>query len=154
MVYEHKHPMEIKYDNGTLTLKLPAEWRRNKTLFGLLTHSTHWKWDSRIGTYRAPAHQFTTLLEEFKSLRLQCVQNITSNFSDFKLISSNLELRDYQEEAFQQWMKRGQRGVVVLPTGAGKTRLALHTIKMIQRNTLILVPTRVLLYQWIEEIQN
>ncbi len=43
---------------------------------------------------------------------------------------------------------------MVLPTGAGKTRLAIAAIARTKRPSLALVPTRVLLAQWVREISS
>ncbi|KAB8143873.1 DEAD/DEAH box helicase [Chloroflexia bacterium SDU3-3] len=56
--------------------------------------------------------------------------------------------RAYQEEALAAWLGRNGQGVVVLPTGAGKTVLALMAIEKLKLQTLIVVPTIELLYQW------
>jgi superfamily II DNA or RNA helicase len=45
-----------------------------------------------------------------------------------------------------------RRGIVVLPTGSGKTRLAIAAMARTKLATLCMVPTRVLLEQWIREI--
>lgn len=62
------------------------------------------------------------------------------------------ELRWYQREALSAWIAGGKRGVVVLPTGAGKTILAAAAIAACRVSTLCLVPTRVLLDQWAKVI--
>jgi superfamily II DNA or RNA helicase len=56
--------------------------------------------------------------------------------------------RVYQEEALAAWNRQGGRGVVVLPTGAGKTVLALMAAAQLQARTLVVVPTIDLLQQW------
>lgn len=56
--------------------------------------------------------------------------------------------RPYQEDALAAWLDAGARGVVVLPTGAGKTFLALMAIERMKLRTLVVVPTIELLYQW------
>lgn len=58
------------------------------------------------------------------------------------------ELRWYQREAIAQWIAADRRGVIALPTGAGKTITAIAAIAELGVATLILVPTRVLLDQW------
>ncbi len=63
-------------------------------------------------------------------------------------ISSSFKLREYQELALKTWTNGGSRGVVVLPTGAGKTILAVKAIEKLQCSTLVLVPTIVLVEQW------
>lgn len=56
--------------------------------------------------------------------------------------------RPYQEDALAAWLSAGGRGVVVLPTGAGKTVLALMAIAKLGLRALVVVPTIELLYQW------
>jgi len=57
-------------------------------------------------------------------------------------------LRWYQEEALAHWQAAGARGVIALPTGAGKTLVALAAIARLGVAALCLVPTRLLLDQW------
>jgi superfamily II DNA or RNA helicase len=56
--------------------------------------------------------------------------------------------RPYQDDALASWLAAEGRGVVILPTGAGKTVLALMAIERLKQRTLIVVPTIELLYQW------
>lgn len=58
------------------------------------------------------------------------------------------EPRPYQAEAIESWLNHEGRGVVVLPTGAGKTVVALMALARLKLRTLIVVPTIELLYQW------
>jgi superfamily II DNA or RNA helicase len=65
----------------------------------------------------------------------------------------DMVLRDYQEEALRRWEGTRHRGVVVLPTGSGKTILALEAIRRCGHTTLIVVPTLDLLSQWREALE-
>lgn len=56
--------------------------------------------------------------------------------------------RSYQQEALAAWEQADGRAVVVLPTGAGKTVLALMALTRLRLRTLIVVPTIELLHQW------
>ena len=56
--------------------------------------------------------------------------------------------RSYQADALAAWLAAGGRGVVVLPTGAGKTFLAVLAVDALRLWTLVLVPTLDLLAQW------
>jgi superfamily II DNA or RNA helicase len=58
--------------------------------------------------------------------------------------------RKYQQEALTAWVEAGGRGVVVLPTGAGKTVLALMAVARSGLRPLVVVPTIELLKQWTE----
>lgn len=56
--------------------------------------------------------------------------------------------RDYQSSAVDAWLRAGARGMVVLPTGAGKTVIALVALARLAVRTLVIVPTIELLRQW------
>lgn len=56
--------------------------------------------------------------------------------------------RPYQQEALAKWQEAGNCGVVVLPTGAGKTFVAATAIHATGQWTLAVVPTIDLLQQW------
>lgn len=56
--------------------------------------------------------------------------------------------RPYQEEAIDALARHGGRGLVVLPTGAGKTVVALALAARLGVRTLVVVPTIDLLTQW------
>ncbi len=61
---------------------------------------------------------------------------------------TEIQLYDYQQQAVAAWRQADQRGIVVLPTGAGKTVVAIEAIKATSRPTLIVAPTLDLLSQW------
>ena len=63
-------------------------------------------------------------------------------------------LRDYQEEALRRWFGAKCRGVVVLPTGSGKTIVALEAIRRLGLTTLVVVPTIDLLSQWRDALKG
>jgi superfamily II DNA or RNA helicase len=56
--------------------------------------------------------------------------------------------RSYQREAVDAWLRARGRGIVVLPTGAGKTVVAYHAMAQLGVCTLVVVPTIELLRQW------
>ena len=58
----------------------------------------------------------------------------------------------HQTEGLDAWWKAGGRGVVVLPTGTGKTHLANLCIERARRPALIVTPTIDLLNQWYDEL--
>lgn len=60
----------------------------------------------------------------------------------------DLTPRPYQVGAVDAWLRNGARGIVVLPTGAGKTVVAYNAIARLSVRTLIVVPTIELLRQW------
>ena len=61
-------------------------------------------------------------------------------------------LRAWQKEALGLWKGAGNKGIVEVVTGAGKTIFALSCIREIgAETTLVIVPTVALLDQWWEE---
>jgi superfamily II DNA or RNA helicase len=62
--------------------------------------------------------------------------------------------RDYQREALHRWQAANGRGTVVLPTGTGKTLIALLAIRDHARGTLVIAPTRALLSQWFIQLSD
>ncbi|MDQ2687737.1 MAG: DEAD/DEAH box helicase, partial [Armatimonadota bacterium] len=70
----------------------------------------------------------------------------------FDLPPLSITPRPYQKEALTAWGKAHGRGIVILPTGAGKTVVALMTMEAMKVNTLVVVPTIDLLHQWHDTI--
>lgn len=102
-------------------------------------------WDPRVGSHRAAAFR----LEEIAArLRRMDVAFTAARGPERRPHLVGPELRPYQQAALLAWDGAGRRGLVVLPTGAGKTRVALAAIARTGAKTLCLVPTRALLYQW------
>ncbi|HVU70492.1 MAG TPA: DEAD/DEAH box helicase family protein [Ktedonobacteraceae bacterium] len=55
---------------------------------------------------------------------------------------------EYQTEALNAWQKAGARGSIVLPTGAGKSYVAIKAIHQLNRSAVVVAPTIDLLHQW------
>lgn len=69
--------------------------------------------------------------------------------------SSRPPLRAWQQGALDAWRQAGDRGIVEVVTGGGKTILALACVAALKpATTLIVVPTLALLDQWWEEVAN
>ena len=60
----------------------------------------------------------------------------------------SIDPRPYQQEALAHWLAAGSAGVVILPTGAGKTFVAAMAMHETRLWTLVVVPTLDLLQQW------
>lgn len=115
--------------------------------------SAHFLWDPRSHGYRAPAYRYPDVLAELRGFGLAVDDQLAARVAE-PLALRRPSLRCYQERALEAWEMSGRRGIVVLPTGAGKTHVALAAIASAGRSALVIVPTRVLLAQWVERVQK
>jgi superfamily II DNA or RNA helicase len=108
--------------------------------------------DARDGNLRAPAAALRSIEE--RAARTGIAIGLEGARHDRSLHGPPTpELRGYQSAALAAWEVAGRSGVIVLPTGAGKTRVAIAAIARTRRPTLCVVPTRVLLNQWAQALE-
>jgi superfamily II DNA or RNA helicase len=135
-------PFRLTFQGGTLRLEGPPD----------LALPPYCKWDPRDAVHRAPASAYAPLL---RALHKDGVE-ITDEARRYTTLSlAPLGRRTpfpYQQEALDAWARHRHRGVVVLPTGSGKTFVATLAILGRQRSTLVVVPTLDLMNQWYEEL--
>ena len=131
---------ELAFDLGTLTLSggsdaLPEE------LAAFFTA------DPRSGTLRARACDYAEIFLRMRKNGADFIDR-ARDFSPLELPDPGLKLRPHQQRALAAWQAAGFRGVAAMPTGSGKTILAVAAIHRMQRPALVLVPTIDLLTQW------
>ena len=133
-------PVELLFDRGTLLLKnLPTALRQ---IFSQL------KWDERVLSYRAPANNYYEIALYLHKEGIPFLDKAKEFEPTSFDLSQKIIPRNYQQEALDHWIQSGKRGVVTLPTGAGKTMLAMLCISKTSRPTLVHVPTIDLMQQW------
>ncbi len=110
------------------------------------------KWSDDLKAYASPAYKYWDVLNYFKQAGIE-VDDRVLDLIPFPLIRDKLVLREYQERALKSWMVR-RRGIVVLPTGAGKTAVGIKAISTLRVSSLVVVPTLELLSQWAERIKD
>ena len=64
------------------------------------------------------------------------------------------ELREDQRDALGAWERAGGRGQIIMPTGTGKTVVALAAMARCSVATLVVAPIRDLMYQWHRRIRQ
>lgn len=105
-------------------------------------------WDRRVGAWRAPADRYRTLLTALHRSGIEHADE-ARRYEELELESVLLrEPFPHQAEAVDAWWDGGRRGVVVLPTGAGKTYVAQMIIERLARSALVVTPTLDLMQQW------
>ncbi len=107
--------------------------------------------------FHARIMDYYTIHQFLQNKGYPVITHFTLNFSLPGEVTDSLQLdmvlREYQEEALRRWEGSKCRGVVVLPTGSGKTIVALEAIRKLAEKTLIVVPTLDLVSQWREDLQ-
>jgi len=102
--------------------------------------------------WRCPAVHYKSIRPWLKE---QGIRNTIPRWKDLALtLCDEREPHAYQSEALEAWFAADCWGSVVLPTGAGKTFLALQAIAQVAVNTLVIVPTVDLLHQWYARLEN
>jgi superfamily II DNA or RNA helicase len=132
-------PLRLQFEAGTLVLE---EADRVASVPGAF------QWDERVGRWRAPAWAYAEILTAWTRQQIPYNDQARNYHEfDFKLKFTS-EPRPYQQEAIDAWRRAKRRGVVVLPTGAGKSLVAQMAISLCGRSTLVVVPTLDLMNQW------
>lgn len=136
--------ISLSFDRGTLLLTNVVR----KELPDIVA-SFVWRWDSRVGAWRCDAIHYA-------AIRKPLVERFGAHFSDNVMepacISwSKVELprlRPEQTKALAAWKQADSRGQIIMPTGTGKTEVALAAMARTKTATLVVAPVRDLMYQW------
>ena len=134
----------LSFDRGSLRLGAPRSARVPSYLV----------WDSRVEAWRTPAMNHARLLEDVAEYKLSVEDSAERFFPSPTLRPALPPLRPDQEAAVEAWTRAGCRGVVVKPTGTGKTEIALSIIARHGAATLVVAPLRDLMYQWQRRIRQ
>lgn len=111
-------------------------------------------WDSRSRQWRAKAIYYDEIVGWLNSIENSFVDRV-SKFNKLKLkLRMNVVLRPYQKEAVEAWIQKQSRGSVCLPTGSGKTWVALKAMEHISKSVAVVVPTIALMNQWYDLLCN
>lgn len=130
--------MRLCFEEGTLVLRDYADQEIPSPFV----------WDARVDLYRAQAHFYRESMAFFRARDL-VVDNAAPRYRTLDLsLGQTPALHPHQRESIDAWEQHRRRGIVVLPTGAGKSLVALHAIHSVQRSALIVVPTIDLMNQW------
>ena len=134
----------LRFEGGTLVLEdAPPE----------LLQTLRARFDARIEAFRLPAADYHLAVRHFVAAGLP-FEDEARSYEALELAPGGHTPRDYQAGAIKAWVKGKRRGVVVLPTGSGKTLVAHLAIERCARSTLIVVPTLDLLNQWFDGLSE
>ena len=132
--------MELVFDRGTLLVVEPDEGFATEALPGAV-------WDPRVSLFRCPGYRYREVRAHLRGAGH--VTDAVRARIGARERQAPPELRPYQAAALAAWRVAGGRGLIVRPPGAGKTRVATAAIAATGLPALCVVPTRVLMHQWI-----
>lgn len=135
--------LRLRFERGTLRLNA----------FPGLDAPEYLTWDDRVAAWRTAALNHVRLLEDAAVRRLQIRDDAPEFFECPALRPALPTLRPDQEAALTAWEGAGRRGLIVKPTGTGKTEIALAAIARHRVSALIVTPLRDLMYQWQRRIR-
>lgn len=98
-------------------------------------------------------------LKEIKQKREEEDFDYLLKFNSKPKFPNNFEPREYQVQAYENWLANNYQGLFSMATGTGKTITALNILleehkKNSFYRAIILVPTTALLFQWKEDCQD
>jgi superfamily II DNA or RNA helicase len=136
--------VELAFDGGTLRLSGPDP--------ELLARLPGCRFDPRSQTIRAEARAYRSLVEHLRRQRIPYRDEARAYGVTSWPLRTSRDPFPHQTEALAAWWSTGGRGVVVLPTGTGKTHVAVLAIHRAARPALVVTPTIDLLNQWYDEL--
>src|SRR5713226_2060847 len=108
--------------------------------------------DPRSGGHRAEARHYRAIVEYLRRQQWPYEDEARAYEPTPWVLRTSRDPFPHQSEALESWWGSGGRGVVVLPTGTGKTHVAVLAIQRAGRPTLVVTPTIDLLNQWYNEL--
>ena len=119
-----------------------------------LSLAPHASWDARSRCFRAPALAYADLVRLLHREGVPYADQARAYVELERGLSVLREPRPFQTEALSAWREAKGRGVVVLPTGAGKSHVAVLAIDDKRRSTLVVAPTLDLVRQWYDLLRT
>lgn len=136
--------LRLSFDGGTLIVEGLPE-RDSRGIPGI-------EFDPRVSLYRAPAIWYRAVVEFLRAEKIEYTDGARKYDPTPWPIRIEKPPFPHQTEALKAWWNSGGRGVIVLPTGTGKTHVANLCIQKTARPTLVVTPTIDLLNQWYDEL--
>jgi superfamily II DNA or RNA helicase len=101
---------------------------------------------------RAPAHRYAHLRAVLDERGIPYEDDVLA--AEAIDLATTYDLRPYQRAALDAWHDAGERGVIELPTGSGKTVIAVVAAVEVGVSTLVVAPTIDLVTQWRRELMT
>jgi superfamily II DNA or RNA helicase len=130
-------PPALRWDRGTLVVSAQPP----QSTMAWFQH------DVRTAEWRAEARHYREIVMAWRASGSSFIDE-ARKWERLIFPAPAIVPREHQAKAIDSWLQADKRGVVQLPTGAGKTILAVLAMHRAERPTLVLVPTIDLVIQW------
>jgi superfamily II DNA or RNA helicase len=142
-------PVRLRFERGTLLIEGQVVSTADQANDRPAWLPASCVFDGRVGAYRAFAYQYREVVLALRRAGMPLLDQAPLYApTAFRLVAAPERPYAHQTEALNAWKQGGMRGVVVLPTGAGKTHVGALAMAAAGRPTIVLVYTRELLRQW------
>ncbi len=133
---------KLSFSGGTLVLEGMSRQHISR-VFG----DVPWSWDRRVSAWRCDAVFYEALREQIARGQVE-VEDSVVDWHPVRWPEVRIhKLRREQQAAVTAW-KKTCRASIVMPTGTGKTEVALSVMAEMAVGTLVVAPVRDLMYQW------
>ena len=132
--------MDLTFDHGTILAKGDIR----------VPNST---WDERSRSFRAMALYYRDIIDFLKTSGFDFRDDVL-DLVPCPELQTSVVLRDYQKHALDAWIANDKHGIVVLPTGSGKTVVGIKAVALLNTSTLVVAPTLDLVDQWRSSLEK
>ncbi|MDS0477883.1 DEAD/DEAH box helicase family protein [Natrinema sp. 1APR25-10V2] len=159
--------IELRYEDGTV--RIDGLEQSPVSPSALQQRVPDLEPDRRTDGWRVPAYRYAILRAALAETNA-AIDDQVLDLASLSAPESAYELRDYQRTGLETWLEtdrwagadgsafesvgRAPAGILELPTGSGKTVIALKAIERLAVPTLVVVPTIDLLEQWQRELER
>ncbi len=112
------------------------------------------RFDSRTGQHRAEARHYRAIVEQLRRDKIAYTDKARTYEPVAWTLTDEREPFPHQTEGMETWWRQRGQGLVVLPTGTGKTFLAMLAIRKAARPAIVVTPTIDLLNQWYGQLKD
>jgi len=158
--------VRLSFEDGTVRVEAPPD-----VLATLVEELPDLESDPRSGTGRAPAYRYAALRDALSAHLAGTDADLDAELDDRVFpasgsgddatdgdrpldLATTYDLRDYQRAALSDWEAADRRGILELPTGSGKTVIAVVAAADLGVPTLVVAPTVDLVEQWRRELET
>lgn len=141
--------MQLTWNRGFVLVQPQGSLASSSELRRKLTSLPDLLWEPRFGRFRVLACHVGALRRALAGLGVPLSGDVAAAPAPLlDLWGQRCALARQEALALREWLSSGQRGVIVLPAGANKVRVAAAAMATTRLRSLLVVPTRAMVKRW------